>query len=123
MWIILKGILQNWQAIAIAIILGTLFYIIFAWWGANAEITRLKAQINLCSDKNEALLQQISTFESAENLAKEKLKQASEERKEIITSLSKEINKIRVQNIPRDCNAAVAYGIKFKDDLQWPGQQ
>ena len=123
MWIILKGILQNWQAIAIAIILGTLFYIIFAWWGANAEITRLKAQINLCSDKNEALLQQISTFESAENLAREKLKQASEERKEIITSLSKEINKIRVQNIPRDCNAAVAYGIKFKDDLQWPGQQ
>ena len=123
MWIILKGILQNWQAIAIAIILGTLFYIIFAWWGANAEISRLKAQINLCSDRNEVLLQQISTFESAENLAKAKLKQASEERKEIITSLSKEINKIRIQSIPKDCNAAVEYGIKYKGDLQWPGQQ
>ena len=32
----------------------------------------------------------------------------------------KEINSIRTQPIPKDCEGAINYGIKMKGDLQWP---
>ena len=115
--------LKNWyQEISIAVVVGTLVYIVFSWWGGNAEIARLKGQLNVYADKNEQLLVQIQTYEVQSTLIKAKVAEASAERDKMVVVLSKEINKIRNQPIPKECDKAIAYGIQYKGDLQWPEQ-
>lgn len=119
----LKILATYWKDIAIAIVLATLFWIIFAWWGSNAEIAFLKTQLANCREENATLSSRVATYQQAAQLLEDKQKSASKERQQFATLLSKEINSLRNQIIPKDCPAAVDYGIKYKDDLKWPGQQ
>lgn len=119
----LLSFFKNWyKEISIVIIVGTLVYIVFSWWGGNAEIARLKGQLNVYADKNEQLLVQIKSYEKQSEIIKAKVAEASHERDKMVVVLSKEINKIRNQPIPKECDKAIAYGIQYKGDLQWPEQ-
>lgn len=123
MLIFLKLLISHWKDIAISIVLATLIYIIFAWWGANAEIANLKSQLSTCREESAVQRARIEKQQQAELILEEKQKIASKERQQLATVLSKEINSLRNQIIPKECPAAVEYGIKYKDDLKWPGQQ
>ena len=50
---------------------------------------------------------------------KEKIKQAEAERKILVEKIAKDINIIRMQPIPKDCQGAIDYAIKNKGDLKW----
>lgn len=123
MLIFLKLLISHWKDIAISIVLATLIYIIFAWWGANAEIANLKVQLSVSREEAELLRDRVAKHQEAELILEEKQKQASKERQQLASVLSKEINNLRNQIIPKECPEAVQYGIKYKDDLKWPGQQ
>ena len=123
MLIFLKLLISHWKDIAISIVLATLIYIIFAWWGANAEIANLKVQLSVSREEAALLRDRVAKHQEAEQILEEKQKQASKERQQLATVLSKEINSLRNQIIPKECPEAVQYGIKYKDDLKWPGQQ
>lgn len=111
---------QYWKDIAIGIIIGALVFITVSWWGQAAEIGRLKTQITMAAQQNETLQEKVTAYEQAEDQAKKSIQVVLENRKEIITVFQKEINKLRTQTIPKDCNGAVNYGIQYKDDLKWP---
>lgn len=115
------GFIANyWRDIAIGIIVAALGFITVSWWGQAVEIGRLKTQLTMAAQQNETLQTKVSAYEQAEETAKENIAKADKNRQEIINVLTKEINKVRNQPIPKDCNGAVAYGIKFKDDMKWP---
>jgi len=119
----LLSFFKNWyKEISIVIIVGTIVYIVFSWWGGSAEIARLKNQLNVYADKNEQLLLQVAAYEKQSDLIKAKVQEASLERDKMVIVLSKEINKIRNQPIPKECDKAIAYGIQYKGDLMWPEQ-
>lgn len=123
MLIFLKLLISHWKDIAISIVLATLIYIIFAWWGANAEIANLKVQLSVSREEAALLRDRVAKHQEAEQILEEKQKTASKERQQLASVLSKEINNLRNQIIPKECPEAVQYGIKYKDDLKWPGQQ
>ena len=109
-----------WKEIAVGILIGFAVFVVTSWWTGTAEISRLKTQLNFAAVQNEALQEKITAYEQAEDEAKKSIAVVLENRKEIITTLTKEINKIRSQVIPKDCQGAVNYGIKYKDDMKWP---
>jgi hypothetical protein len=114
---------KTWyKELALGFVIGTLVYIIFSWWGGNAEISRLKQQLSIYSQQNEQLQTQVSAYEKQSEIIKAKVAEASHERDKMVIVLSKEINKIRNQPIPKECDKAIAYGIQYKGDLQWPEQ-
>lgn len=115
-----KFVTTYWRQIALTIIVATGVFIITSWYQGSAEIGRLKTQLNFAAEQNASLQDKISAFEKAEALAKENQQKSLKDREVIVNVLTKEINKLRSQVIPKDCQGAVAYGVKFKDDLQWP---
>lgn len=120
MLILLKTVFSYWREIAVAIIVATGVFILMSWWEGSAEISRLKTQLNFAAEQNENLVEKIAIYDKAEAVARERIERTTKERAEIVQILTKEINKIRNQPIPKDCQGAVDYGVKFKDDLQWP---
>ena len=114
---------RYWQEIAIGIVCGALFFITISWWHQAAEIGRLKTQLTMAEQVNDTLKEKVSSFEKAEEQAKVTIANADKNRQEIISVLQKEINKIRTQTIPKDCQGAVNYGIQYKDDLKWPQER
>lgn len=109
-----------WREIAIGLIIAITAFITISWWHQGAEINRLKTQLTMAEQVNDTLKEKVSSFEKAEEQAKVTIANADKNRQEIIKTFQVEINKIRTQAIPKDCNGAVNYGIQFKDDLQWP---
>lgn len=109
-----------WKEIAVGILIGFAVFVVTSWWSGTAEISRLKTQLNFAAVQNEALQEKITAYESAEQEAKTAQKIMLENRKIIVEDLTKEINKLRTQVIPKDCQGAVNYGIKYKDDMKWP---
>jgi hypothetical protein len=115
-----KFVTVYWRQIALCIVVATGVFIITSWYQGSDEIGRLKTQLNFAAEQNSALQSKVEAFEKAEQLAKDNQEKSLKDREVIVTVLTKEINKLRTQVIPKDCNGAVAYGVKFKDDLQWP---
>ena len=111
---------KYWQEIAIGIVCGALFFVTVSWWTQAAEIGRLKTQLNMAAVQNETLKERVDAYEKAEVEAKNAQKIMLENRKIIVEDLTKEINKLRTQVIPKDCQGAVAYGIQYRDDMKWP---
>jgi hypothetical protein len=111
---------KYWQEIAIGIVCGALFFVTISWWSQAAEIGRLKTQLTMAAQQNETLQTKVDAFETAEQIVKENQAKSLKDREIIVTTLTKEINKLRTQVIPKDCNGAVNYGIQFKDDMKWP---
>jgi type II secretory pathway pseudopilin PulG len=109
-----------WKEIAVGILIGFAVFVVTSWWTGTAEIARLKTQLNFAAVQNEALQEKVTAYEKAEVDAKKAQDEVLKNREIIVTTLTKEINKIRTQIIPRDCNGAVNYGIQYKDDLKWP---
>lgn len=116
-------IANYWRDIAIGIIVAALGFITISWWSQAVEIGRLKTQLTMAAQQNETLQEKISAFEQAEAQANTAIAIADKNRQEIIKSVQVEINKIRTQVVPKDCNGAVNYGIQFKDDLKWPSDK
>lgn len=115
-----KFVTSYWRQIALTIIVATGVFIITSWYQGSAEIGRLKTQLNFAAEQNASLVSKVEAFEKAEALAKENQQKSLKDREVIVTTLTKEINKLRTQVIPKDCQGAVDYGVKFKDDLKWP---
>lgn len=115
-----KFVASYWRQIALCIIIATGVFIVTSWYQGSAEIARLKTQLNFAAEQNEHLQSKVEAFEKAEETAKENQQKSLKDREIIVTTLTKEINKIRTQVVPKDCNGAVNYGIQFKDDLKWP---
>lgn len=80
--------------------------------------------------QKEIIIQQIEkekkglklTLENLSKISEEqqnRIKEADEERKKVLDKLAKDINKIRLQTIPKDCQGAVDFAIKNKGDLKW----
>ena len=115
-----KFVTSYWRQIALCIIVATGIFIITSWHQGSAEIARLKTQLNFAAEQNSHLQTKVEAFEKAELLAKENQQKSLKDREVIVTTLTKEINKLRSQVIPKDCNGAVNYGIQFKDDMKWP---
>ena len=111
---------EYWKEIAIGIIVGALAFISISWWHQSAEINRLKTQLTMAEQVNDTLKEKVSAFEKAEAQAKITIENADKNRQQIIKSVQAEINKLRTQVVPKDCNGAVNYGIQYKDDLKWP---
>lgn len=118
----LKVLLSYWKEIAIGIIISILAFISISWWNQGAEINRLKTQLTMAAQVNDTLKEKVNAFEKAEEQSKVTIANADKNRQEIIKTVQLEINKIRTQVIPKDCNGAVNYGIQYKDDLKWPKQ-
>ena len=112
--------ISYWRELAIGVIIGALVFVIFSWWGQTAEIARLKTQLTMGEQINNGLKERISVYEKAEEQSKLAIENADKNRQQIVAVLQKEINKIRTQVIPKDCQGAVNYGIQYKDDLKWP---
>ena len=112
-----------WKDIAIGIIIAFSAFIFMSWLNGTAEIGRLKTQLTMASQLNDTLQAKVNAFESAEQAAKDNQAKSLKDREIIVTTLTKEINKLRSQVIPKDCNGAVAYGIQFKDDMKWPQER
>lgn len=112
-----------WKEIAVGILIGFAVFVVTSWWYGTAEISRLKTQLNFAAIQNEALQEKVTAYEKAEVDAKKAQDEVLKNREIIVTTLTKEINKIRTQVIPKDCQGAVNYGIQYKDDLKWPEKQ
>ena len=111
-----------WREIAIGLIIAVLAFISISWWHQGAEINKLKTQLTMAEQVNDTLKEKVSSYEKAEEQAKITIENADKNRQQIIKTFQLEINKIRTQVIPKDCNGAVNYGIQYKDDLKWPKQ-
>ena len=109
-----------WKDIAIGIIIAASAFIFISWLNGTAEISRLKTQLTMAAQLNETLETKVHAFESAEQKVKESQEKSLKDREIIVATLTKEINKLRTQVIPKDCQGAVAYGIQYRDDMKWP---
>lgn len=116
----IKFLLNYWKEIAIGIIIGASVFVFTSWIEGAAEIKNLKAQIVIAGEQNANLQSKLDGYAKAEDEAKQAQKIMLENRKIIVEDLTKEINKLRSQVIPKDCQGAVNYGIKYKDDMKWP---
>ena len=123
MMIFLKFIVDHWKDIAIAIVLGFLVYVVFSWWGGEAEIARLNLVVKTQAQQIDTLSDQVAAYQKSSEELKAKAATASKERAEIANMLSKEINIIKNRPMPKECDKAIQYGIQYKGDLSWPGQQ
>ena len=115
-----KFVASYWRQISLCIVVATGVFIVTSWYQGSAEIAKLKTQLNFAAEQNDNLQNQVAAYEKAEELAKENQQKSLKDREVIVTTLTKEINKLRSQVIPKDCNGAVNYGIQFKDDMKWP---
>lgn len=109
-----------WKEVAIGIVCGTLFYISASWWKQEAEIRGLRDQIAMFVNENSELHDKVNAYKKAEINLQAAIEASDKNRQKIIAVFQKEINSIRTQPIPKDCEGAVNYGIKMKGDLQWP---
>lgn len=118
---LLSTLLGNyWKELAVGILISFAVFVVTSWWSGTAEISKLKTQLNFAAVQNEALQEKVAAFETAQEESKKTQEISLKNREIIVTTLTKEINKIRAQVIPKDCNGAVNYGIQYKDDLKWP---
>lgn len=118
---LLSTLLGNyWKELAVGILISFAVFVVTSWWSGTAEISKLKTQLNFAAVQNEALQEKVAAFETAQEESKKTQEISLKNREIIVTTLTKEINKLRSQVIPKDCNGAVNYGIQFKDDMKWP---
>lgn len=120
--IFLKFITTWWKEIAVGIICGFVVYIFFSWMSQAAEINRLDNLLGTYMKANEEYRSQIEQFHKQAEAQSDKLKAAQENEKKLIDTFSKDINRLRLQVVPKDCSGAIEYSIKYKEDLKWPGQ-
>lgn len=113
-------IANYWKDIAVGILIAFAAFVFISWLNGSAEINRLKTQLTMAAQQNETLAAKVDAYEKAELLAKENQEKSLKDREVIVSILTKEINKLRTQVIPKDCQGALAYGIKYKDDMKWP---
>ena len=121
--IILRFIGNYWKDIAIGIACAVLFYISSSWWTQAAEIRGLRSQLDEAVTTEHLLREQVAAYQKASYYAQAAIEAAYKNRDKIITVLRKEINNIRQQTIPKDCNGAIEFGIKMKGDMRWPSIQ
>lgn len=128
--------IRNWKPILLALMIGTLLYQNFSGtrfvFGINTipaleqKITKLEADLQACSDGNEA----ISNAIERRNEEITKWKEISEQLEIGILVMKDDIVKIRedndkkVKNIlnqkaPETCEAAIEYLREGVEDLQW----
>lgn len=86
----------------------------------------MRDELAICDTKYEQLEAEKKQLQTMlDNLGKEaeaqkeKIKEAEAERKILIQKIAKDINNLRNQPIPKDCNGAVEFAIKNKGDLKW----
>jgi membrane-associated HD superfamily phosphohydrolase len=118
--IFIRFMSDYWKEVAIGIVCGTLFYISASWWKQEAEIRGLRDQLGLMVNENAELHDKVNAYKKAETDLQAAIEASDRNRQKIISVFQKEINSIRTQNIPKDCEGAINYGIKMKGDLQWP---
>ena len=109
-----------WKEVAIGIVCGTLFYISVDWWKQEAEIRGLRSKLALITHEASELNDKVNAYKKAEIDLQAAIDASDKNRQKIIAVFQKEINSIRTQPIPKDCEGAINYGIKMKGDLQWP---
>lgn len=117
---ILRFISNYWKDIAIGIVCATLFYISTSWWYQEAEIKGLRSQLSLMTHENAELHERVQAYQKSAYDSQLAIEASDKNRQKIIAVFQKEINSIRTQQIPKDCEGAVNYGIKMKGDLLWP---
>lgn len=86
----------------------------------------MRDELAICDTKYEQqevekkqLQTQLDDLNKQADEQKEKIKQAEAERQVIVEKIAKDINTIKLQTIPKDCQGAIDFAIKNKGDLKW----
>lgn len=87
---------------------------------AKRDLSLAKIRIAQLETEREALVQRLDTLAILSKEQITKLEEADTQRIKILGDLSKNINSLRRQQIPKDCSSAVEFAIKNKEDLSWP---
>ena len=79
----------------------------------NEKIVSLSEDLNIANKK-------VEIFETARNLADIKFKESEKKRVEIVRKMYEEINILRLQTPPEQCDKAIEWAVERKFDLSWP---
>ena len=112
-------ILSRWREMIMVLLLGSLVYIVTDWRGQSAKIATLNESSSLISSQLKAAIDKNAFYETEALKAVEQRNIADQKRVEVIAQLSKQLNILRNQNPPKECEKAVEWAITQKGDLQW----
>ena len=113
-------VVKYWKDAIIAVIFVLCGLVVADAIIVNTELTRARVIITQLQTEKVALTGQLDILADLEAKQTKKLDDAEDQRKMVMDDLSKKINSIRIQPIPKDCQGAVDYAVKNKGDLSWP---
>ena len=118
----LLSILKFWREGLLVVLVGLLWLSHSQNSLLSEEVKMNKAQYQEYKGKYEDVQHQMDIINQSIEDQKVKLKESEVARQKIITSLTGQVNILRKQTPPKDCQKAVDWAITQKDDLAWPKQ-
>lgn len=108
-----------WKEIALCVLLFLFLSTSAAIKFQSDQINLLETSLKTCSDDKEDLTLKVAAVEQAARDADKAFKESEVKRQEIVTILTEQVNKIKNQNVPKECKAAVQWAKDNKGDLSW----
>ena len=117
---LIKLAFSFWKEILIALLIGST---VMLWQMNSVKAERIGIISESLDEKNKRLEKaegKLDTIAKATESANIAYQSAEVKRLEVISKMASEINIIRLQQPPKDCQKAVEWSILRKDDLSWP---
>lgn len=109
-----------WKLALVAIILLTCAGFVANEIHIRHELADARVEIATLKSEKQELTNHLTVLADLSKEQSKKLDDAKALQGEIMADLSKKINTLKLQQIPKDCTGAIDYAIKNKGDLTWP---
>ena len=119
----LTFLLGKWREILIVLLGATAFYYNMQSHRYEDKLDLKTEQLTTCSESLKNALARIELIDTATAEADAAHRESEAKRLAIISALSNQVNNIRKQEPPKDCQKAVEWAIQNKGDLSWPAKQ
>lgn len=114
------AILKFWKEILLVCLT---VVVLFLNQDIKSKVLQIEAKDEKISKLSENLIianKKVEIFEAARNLADIKFKESEKQRAEIIRKMNNEINILRLQTPPEQCEKVIEWAVDRKIDLSWP---
>jgi len=115
-------LLKFWREVLLTILLGAVWQL----YGVN---TNLKDKLEFvtkvaeeCNVDKINLTKKIALIEESTRDLEKNHRDAEKKRLSIISTLTNQVNNIRIQEPPKDCQKAIEWAVQNKGDISWPSK-
>lgn len=114
-----KVVLSFWREALIALLLATCWFLHSDLEIKKEKLANTEQNLSQCKGDLKDVRGKLEVFEKASKDADEAHRQSEKKRLAIITELVGQVNTLRNQSPPKDCQQAIEWAIANKGDLSW----